>query len=813
MRIALVASILLLVPAPAFADDLTYQKPPKAVANLVDAPPIPNTTLGPDHVTLLLVTTRPFPSIAEVAEPELRLAGLRINPKNRSLARRGFAQKLELLDTRTKGATPRMIRGIPDSARIGDLQWSPDGKFLAFMVTEADAVKLWLADVKDASAKQLVPVAMSGTIGRPCEWTPDSRTLVCRTVPRDAKAPAAALAVPTGPIVQENMGAKKPAKTNPDLLASPADERLFENYLTSQLDLVSLDGQIRSIGKPTLYTGATPSPDGKLLLVETVHRPFSYRVALGSFPIRTDVLALDGKVVATIADLRLAEDIPADFDGVRTGRRSIRWRSDVPATACWVEAQDGGDPKKPAAIRDTMDCTAAPFTKPVRIASLPLRYGGILWGSGSLALVTEGWWKDRKSRTYVIAPDDAKAKARVLWDRSSEDRYSDPGAPVMRRDANGEWVLHVTSKGQLLLRGDGASSDGDRPFFDRLDVATGKSERIWRSEGERYASIDDVLDQDGAEVLVSRESPTEPPQLYAYSFADKNPGTKERQLTRFTHPVPELAKVKKQLIKWKRKDGLELSGMLYLPPGFRPKQDAPLPVVVWVYPQEFKSAAAASQVNDSPYRFVYPYWGGPLFALTQGYAVVDDPAFAIVGEGKTEPNDTYVDQLSADASSMIDAVVVMGVGDRNRFAVGGHSYGAFTTVNLLAHTNLFRTGIARSGAYNRTLTPFGFQAEERTYWEAAKTYDAMSPFRFADKIDEPLLLIHGVADNNPGTFPIQSDRLFAAMQGLGGHVRYVQLPAEAHGYRARESALHVLWEQVRWLDTYVKAAPKPANKR
>jgi dipeptidyl aminopeptidase/acylaminoacyl peptidase len=632
---------------------------------------------------------------------------------------------------------------------------------------------------------------------------------VCRTVPRGAKPPVVANNVPTGPIVQENEGTKKPARTNPDLLQNPSDERLFEHYLTSQLVRLGIDGTETPIGKPALFLGVQSSPDGKALLVVQVHRPFSYRVTLGNFPLRTDVWTADGKPVAMIADLRLAEDVPVDFDAVRTGRRGVSWRADAPATVCWVEAQDGGDVKKPAAIRDTVDCAAAPYSRPVRIASLALRYRGVQWGTGALALVTEAWWKDRKTRTWIVAPDDTKQEARVLWDRSSEDRYGDPGSPVMRREPNGFWVLNVTSKGHLLLDGDGASAEGDRPFLDRLDLATGKSERIWRSEGTKYATVREVLDRDGNEVVLSRESPTEPPQLYAHSFATK----KERQLTKFAHPVPELAKVGKQLIKWKRKDGLELSGMLYLPPGFQPKRDRPLPVLVWVYPQEFKSAAAASQVSDSPYRFVYPYWGGPLFALTQGYAVVDDPSFAIIGEGKAEPNDTYVEQLTADASSMIDHVVGLGVGDRDRFAVGGHSYGAFTTANLLAHTDLFRTGIARSGAYNRTLTPFGFQAEERTYWEAAATYDKMSPFRYADKIDEPLLLIHGAADNNPGTYPIQTERLFAAMQGLGGRVRYVQLPAESHGYRAKESALHVLWEQVRWLDTHVKKAKPRAQAR
>jgi dipeptidyl aminopeptidase/acylaminoacyl peptidase len=789
--------------SPALSSETLYQRPPDVVAQFVEAKPNPWVFPAPDRRVVALVTTRSFPSIAELSEPELRLAGLRVNPKNRSLSRRNYSQALALLEVRAATPTPRAVTGLPDNARLGDLRWSPDGKHLAFTITAADRITLWVADVSTAVASQVSPISLVGTGSAPCNWLPDSKGFICLTVATDVPPSPAVVTVPKGPVVQENDGAKRPARTNPNLLTGPNDEAQFEYFLTSQVSRLMLDGTRAALGQPGLFLGATPSPSGSFLLVERTARPFSYTVDLSRFPLKTEVWKLDGAVVQTLADLPLAENVTVDFDSVRTGRRDLEWRADAPATVCWAEALDQGDASAPAPLRDAYACLAAPFTgKPTVLAQLAARFRQVEWGTGSLALITEGWWKDRKTRTWVVSPEAGK-KPKLLWDRSSEDRYSDPGRPVMRSTAAGTLVLQVTSKGQLLLRGQGASPKGDQPFFDRLDLAAGKTERLWQSAGETFASVTAVLDGDGAEVLLARESVRSPPQLFVYPIAaPKN----ERQLTHFALPVPQLANVTKQLIHWKRPDGQELSGMLYMPGGFRPGTDAPLPVLVWVYPSEFKSAAAAAQVSGSIYEYAYPWWGGPLFALTQGFAVVDDPSFAIVGEGTREPNDTYVEQLRGDAAGLIDEVVRLGVGDRERFAVGGHSYGAFTTVNLLAHSDLFRTGIARSGAYNRTLTPFGFQAEERTFWQAPDTYLAMSPFRFADRIDEPLLLIHGAADDNPGTYTIPSDRLFAAMQGLGGRVRYVSLPAEAHGYRAKESVLHVLWEQVQWLEDKVKNA-------
>ncbi len=605
-------------------------------------------------------------------------------------------------------------------------------------------------------------------------------------------------------MIQESGGGKKaPARTYQDLLRSAFDETLFEYHLTAQLVTVMADGLARPIGPAGLVYSASPSPDGAYLLVQTVHRPFSYLVPVNRFPSRTEVLSLpEGRSVAVVADLPLAEDVPSDFDAQRRGRRQIGWRQDAPSMLHVVEAEDDGDPRKTAEFRDRVSLLSAPFTgQPTTLIRLAGRFSEIAYGDDGLALVTEGWWKTRRTRTWRVAPGRPAEKVRLLFDRSSEDRYADPGDPLMERTATGASVLKRTPDGRgLYLVGTGASAEGDRPFLDVLPVDGSKTTRLFRSEAPRYEVPVDVLD--GGKLLLRRESPTEPPDLWVKDLSGKG----LRRLTTTEHPVPAFKSVKKELLKYTRKDGVQLTATLYTPPGWDPSK-GPLPVLMWAYPQEFKSASAAGQVQDSPYRFVRPSVGGPLPFLARGWAVLDDPSFPIVGEGKAEPNDTYVEQLVSSAEAAVEEMVKRGVGDRDRMAIGGHSYGAFTTANALAHTNLFRAGIARSGAYNRTLTPFGFQSEERTFWEAPETYMKVSPFTQAAKVDEPILMIHGQDDNSAGTFPIQSERFFAALKGLGKNARLVMLPYESHGYRGRESVLHTLWEMDTWLETYVKNAP------
>jgi dipeptidyl aminopeptidase/acylaminoacyl peptidase len=784
-----------------------YRVPSPELEALVDAPLTPATSVGPAGQTMVLMEVPGLLTIDDLSQPELRLAGLRLNPRTNGPSRARYFTSLTLSRLADGRQTP--VTGLPEEPRIGSVRWSPDGARLAFTLTRENGIELWVADVATGEARaltdaRLVVLPQSAAF----EWLPDGRTLVARLVPSERGTPPPAVDVPSGPVIQENVGRVAPARTYQDLLTDPHDEALFEHYLTAQVALIELDGAIREVGPTGLIAGAEPSPDGRFLLVSTIHRPFSYLVPANRFPIRTEVWDLEGRVVAEIADLPLAEEVPVGFGAVRTGRRSISWRADAPSTLYWVEALDGGDPWKEAEVRDQVFTLGEPFDgDPAPLASLGLRYSGVQWGHDDLALVTSLWFRTRMMRAWVVQPGTPGAEPRLLFERSLEDRYNDPGRPLMRSTAAGTSVLLTAEEGNtLFLVGQGASPEGNRPFLDRFDVASGETERLWRSEAPYYESPVELLDMDQGVVLTRREAVDEPPNYFVRNLATGG----VRQLTDFPHPTPDLAGVEKELIQYEREDGVQLSATLYLPPGYEP-EDGPIPTLMWAYPREFKNADLAGQLTDSPYRFVRVSYWGALPMLTQGWAVLDNPTLPIIGEGDEEPNDTYVEQLVAGARAAVNLVVDRGVADPDRIAIGGHSYGAFMSANLLAHSDLFRAGIARSGAYNRTLTPFGFQLEERTFWEAPEIYFSMSPFMHADEVDEPLLMIHGDADNNSGTFPLQSRRFYHALKGHGATVRLVMLPHESHGYRARESILHMLWEENEWLKRHVEdAAPRPA---
>jgi dipeptidyl aminopeptidase/acylaminoacyl peptidase len=784
-----------------------YRQPPAPIADILDAPQTPAVFASPDRTWLLLGERASLPSIAELSEPELRLAGVRINPRTTGPSREASLTGLTLRSIPTGRAAQQERRiETPAGARIGIPLWSEDSKRIAFTMTTDSAVHLWIADIATGAARAANAPALNATMGTPCRWV-DVTQLVCKSVPPERGAEPKRTTTPTGPVIQEAAGRVAPNRTYQDLLSSPADEAVFEHYATSRIAIVPVGAPARLIGDAGIHRQVVASPDGRYLLVETSHRPFSYVVPVSRFPQRIEVWDLEGRLVKRVTDRALMEEIPIAFDATEPGPRDPSWRDDAPATLVWLEALDQGDPARPAQQRDRLLALDAPFTgDPRTVLDVGYRVSDVVWSNDRLALVSEEWWKTRRTRTWAITPTSVTTKPRLVFDVSSEDRYADPGNFVTVPGPRGNSVLLTTRDGRFAyLVGNGASPEGDRPFLDRIELATGKTTRLWRSQAPHYESVVAVLDPDARQILTRRESVTEPPNVFLRDVRS----ARLTKLTDFKDPAPQFAGVTRELIKYKRADGVDLSATLYLPAGYD-RSRGPLPFLFWAYPREFKTAAAAAQVRDSPYRFVRPQGSSHLFLLTQGYGVVDDPAMPIVGEGTTEPNDTYIEQLVAGAQAAVDEVVRRGVADRDRIAIGGHSYGAFMTANLLAHSDLFRTGIARSGAYNRTLTPFGFQAEERDFWKAQDTYMKMSPFTFAHQINEPVLMIHGEADNNSGTFPVQSERMFAAIKGNGGVVRFVLLPSESHGYRARESVGHVLWEMVTWLDRYVKEGKKTA---
>ena len=794
---------LLLVPDSRAQVDLKYQTPPDELLRIVDAPPTPLVSISPGGHWMLIMERPGLPSIEEVSAPELRLAGLRIDPRTNGPSRERYVNNLELVSL--DEVREFEVSGLPLKPRISLVEWSPDGKLIAFCMTREDGIELWLLEVATRRAQRLAGPGINDALGGPAyRWNPDSKSLLFRSVDRDRVAPPESSPVPTGPVIQENTGRKSPVRTYQDLLKNPHDEDLFDYYARSRLVRVSLEGETTEIGRKENISDFSISPDGNYLLLESVQRPYSYLVPFRRFPTRIEVWDPDGNPVHRLADLPLADNIPSGFGSVRKGPRSVQWRSDAPAQLFWAEALDEGDGSREVEFRDQVYSLNAPFSgKPVPGPLCSLRFGGISWGNGSTAILYEYWWKTRKEIVSSFEPDRPGPGKKQVFELNTEDRYADPGSFMTESNPAGMRVLLFGNKGKsLYLRGRGASPRGDEPFLDRYDLRSGKTRRLWQSAPPHYEYPLGILDPEKGRILISRESVREQPNYFLLTLKNGN----STQVTRFPHPFPELADLQKQLLIYHREDGVTLTATLYLPYREAAK-NRNLPMLMWAYPREFKDADAAGQVDDSPCRFdLVNYWS-PLVWLTQGYAVLDDPTMPIIGEGDREPNDTYVEQLVASTKAAVDTVVAMGVTDPDRIVIGGHSYGAFMVANLLAHSDLFAAGIARSGAYNRTLTPFGFQAEERTYWEAPEVYYNMSPFMHADQVNEPILLIHGLADNNSGTFPIQSERFYHALKGLGATARLVMLPAESHHYQARESILHMLWEMDRWMTKYAPARP------
>jgi len=776
---------------PSFAET-QYLQPPKEIVDVLRAPLTPTASVSPAHSHLLLLDNERYPPISEVAQPVMRLAGVRMNPRTNG-PHLPLVSHTGITVVNLTNATQKPL-ALPAGARFGAPRWTGDGKHFAFTATFDSRVELWVGDPAALAARRITEHHVNAAYSEVFQWMPDNRHILVKLVPAGRGAPPQRAQTPAGPNIQESEGKAGPVRTYEDLLQNADDEKLFDYYAAAQVALVdSVTGHITPLNKPAVFSSFEPAPDGRHILVTRIHRPYSYVLPHSDFPRDVEVWDLSGKLVKQVASLPLAERV--QIEGVRPGPRHLGWLPNEPATLVYVEALDGGNPNERATHRDHIVTMKAPFaTEPQELLKVQHRIyalRGIEFLANGSMFVRDYERNKKWIRTFYVTP---AGEAKEISGRSSQDRYKDPGM----------LVDELSTKGQRLVRQDGefiyyaglgASPTGEHPFLDRVNLTTAQKERLFQSDPDSYETVVAVISKDGRRILTRRESPTEPPN---YVIRE---GSAKIELTRFTDPAPRLRSITKQLVTYQRADGVPLSFTLYLPPDYKP--GTRLPTVVWAYPREYNDAETAGQVSGSTKRFTTLAGASHLFFLLRGYAVLDDAALPVVGDPRTV-NNTYIDQIVAGAKAAIDKATEMGVTDPQRVGVGGHSYGAFMTANLLAHCDLFKAGIARSGAYNRTLTPFGFQSERRTLWEAPDIYLKMSPFMNAHKIRKPILLIHGEADDNQGTFPIQSDRMYQAIRGNGGTVRLVFLPHEAHAYKARESIEHTLAEMINWFDKYLK---------
>jgi dipeptidyl aminopeptidase/acylaminoacyl peptidase len=782
-------------------EKLEYQKPSQEILELVDVPLAPSVRIDHKNEYMVLLYRDAFKTIDEISKTELRLGGLRIDPATNIGSRMRYYNKIEIKSLIEKEGVAKAVKGLPEKPLLANFSWSPDQQKMAFTQTTSEGVELWVLDITSATAKKLTEAKINANLGDVINWFEDSQALLVKILSGqreeliDTKE-----AVPAGPTISVADGKKAQNRTYQDLLQNPNDEHNFEQLALSEIHKISLDGTSELWMESAMYDNISFSPDGRYVIVSTINKPFSYLVPYYRFPSVTTVYTMDAEKVETVLEVPLIEDLPKGFMAVRKGRRNLSWRNDKAASLVFVEALDEGDPENEVEYRDKVYQLDAPFNgTPVPLLKTVNRFAYITWGSEDVAIATDRWWNTRNQKTYVFNPSDPGKEPVILFDRNYQDRYNDPGIFVTKRNEYGSHELSL-KKDQAYLIGSGYSKEGQFPFLDQLDLESGETKRIYQSEyTDRLENLWD-FDVEKKLLLVRIESPTEFPNIYFRDLKKK----KLTQITAFENPYKSIQSVHKEVISYKRDDGLELSGTLYLPVGYDMEKKEKAPMILWAYPREYKDKASAGQRTANPNRFTAPNYGSAIFWVAKGYVVLDGAAFPIVGEGEEEPNDHFRKQLVANGKAAIDAVDALGYIDRSKVAVGGHSYGAFMVANLLSHSDLFAAGIARSGAYNRTLTPFGFQSEERTYWEAPEVYYTMSPFMHADKMKTPLLLIHGEADNNSGTYPLQSTRYFNALKGLGATVRLVMLPKESHGYAARESILHMLWEQDQWLEKYVK---------
>ncbi|MDX3772705.1 prolyl oligopeptidase family serine peptidase [Chromatiaceae bacterium AAb-1] len=771
LRILLCMFCFIAVPAAAFS----YQLPDEKLAQLVDASATASWQLSAGENWLLQLETAENPLLAELQQETAELAGLRINIARLSA---GLGRGYQQVTVQQLAGDKRYVLTAGQQQRFYRPVISPDEQWLSVVVAEKQGLFIELVSLKNGKRKRL-SARLNAVFGIQYQWLNDSSGLLAVMAPAGKTSVSAQTAVQ--PKIQESTTEKVPQRTLQLLLQSAADAAHFEQLIAARLVRVSTGMKMTVLTEQPLYDFSL-SPDNRFVLTQRIVRPYSYSVRASNFPRTTDVYTLGGQHLTTVEELALHESRE-----VRNGRRIIAWRPDQAASLYWVQKSQHQQ------YKDEIWQWPAPFAAgPEKLYDTEWRFRQVLWSDNQLAVLYEADSKTEQERAWLF-PSGLTAEKQLWYQRHVKDLRAFPGEIVTRLNRYLRQVIRQQQPDTLYISGQ--HDDTLQAELLSWNFVSGQRQLLWQSGADADERVIRLLNDDS--LLFSRQTPVQPPQLLQLKQG------KEYQLVTRAHPAPAYQGVSQQFVEYQRADGVKLSGWLYLPAGYDVSL-GPLPTLMWAYPREYASAELAEQRTVNANRFVSFRTSSAQPYAALGYAVFDQVSMPVISQHERAPNDDFLPQLIANAEAAVTMLTELGVSEKGNIAVGGHSYGAFMVANLLAHTDLFSAGIARSGAYNRTLTPFGFQSEKRHLWENPQLYSDMSPFLHADKITAPLLLIHGEADPNSGTYPMQSVRMFEALKGLGKVSRLVLLPYEGHHYQARESVLHLLWEQQQWLLRYLK---------
>lgn len=791
---------LMLFGLPVFFTSLTmaevkYQRPEPLVDDLVRADSFSSPLINGQEDALIKMYYKSMPSIDYVSRLQVKLGGLRFNPQNYAAISNYYVNRLSYFDVKAKKES---VIPFPKEAILRHVSWSPDGKNLVVSLEKENCVELWIIEIPTLLKKKIPGVCLNSILKKDIEWVGSSKILFSMRTKEQAKALFLSKETPKGPVVLESQGIVTQNRTYTDLLKTPEDENYFEKVLTSQAASYDLSTKkVISIGRPGIFKTLKVSPGKTRILANKIQRPFSYVVPYYYFASQAEVWNMEGKIVHEFTKIGPFEAIP--IDGVPTGPRQMGWIGQEKNSLVYVEALDKGDWAVKTPFRDEIFQVDVGEKSVVvkSITKLANRFDSIEFLDHGSDLLIRDYERDKEwQNTFLLAKKNEEWQTKTLFSMSVNDDYNFPGVTYKRRNEMGkEVVAYNPLNHSIYFFGNGATPKGERPFLKEVNLETLAMNEVFRSSDTSYETFESFLFHDFNSFMTTYESQTESPRVMAhvagkidFLYADKN-------------PYEIFSKIKKEIITYKRKDGVLLSGILYYPKGFEAGKK--YPAIIQAYPLEYTDASVAGQVRGAQNRFAEPFRLAISYNALRGYVVLDEAQMPIIGHPETK-NDTFIEQLTSGAKAAVDALNDRGIIDPKKVGVIGHSYGAFMVANLLTHSDLFATGIARSGAYNRTLTPNGFQGERRTFWKARETYMAMSPFVHVEKMKKPIMLIHGMADNNPGTFTLQSERYYEALKGQGAVVKMVLLPEESHSYEALESVEHVLYETFNWFDKYLK---------